>query len=366
MKIKNCHQLWEKKCNDSENTGHKEYDLIVKEYQKPSFDPEKDKDKVLVRVKAAAVNPIDCKALVSFKPVADFPRFGRDFAGTVVNIGNSVTDIKVGDEVWGTSAPSMAEYCICPVGNMSKKPVNLSMEEAAGIGVVYVTGYDALFAGSVKERPPVNEDSKVLIIGASGGTGIPGCQLAKHCGNAKLVVGVCSGKNEALVKEAGADCILDYTKVDFKTLTDAPKEEVLAEVKKHLPSGQSVDFDGFDIVYDCVSSPEDYNYRPISQKFLRANGHYVCINSASWFFWARALLAAMIPWLSRVLLPGNEDLFAANINRKKADQLSQWFSEGKLKMNIFETFDFNSENLNSIYDAQMSRRASGKVVVTGI
>ena len=87
--------LWEKKCNDSENTGHKEYDLIVKEYQKPSFDPEKDKDKVLVRVKAAAVNAIDCKMLISRKPMADFPRFARDFAGTVVSVGLDVKDIKV-------------------------------------------------------------------------------------------------------------------------------------------------------------------------------------------------------------------------------------------------------------------------------
>ena len=71
---------------------------------------------------------------------------------------------------------------------------------------------------------------------------------------------------------------------------------------------------------------------------------------------------------SRLLLPGNEDLFFASITRKKADQLSQWFSEGKLKVNIFQTFDFNCEsgNLNAIYDAQMSRRANGKVVVTGI
>ena len=73
-------------------------------------------------------------------------------------------------------------------------------------------------------------------------------------------------------------------------------------------------------------------------------------------------------FLSRLLLPGNEDLFFAHITRKKADQLSKWFSEGKLKMNIFQTFDFNIEsgNLNAIYDAQMSRRANGKVVVTGI
>ena len=103
-------------------------------------------------------------------------------------------------------------------------------------------------------------------------TKISGCQLAKHCGNAKLVVGICSGKNEAAVKEAGADCILDYTKVDFKTLTNAPKDQVIAEVKKYLPEEHSADFDGFDLIYDCVSSAEDFNYRPISQKLLCPTG----------------------------------------------------------------------------------------------
>jgi len=361
--------VWEKKPADgSSTTGQKDYDLIVKEYPKPSFDPEREKGKVLVRVKAAANNPIDCKVLFNFKPVADFPRFGRDFAGTVVSVAKDVTDLKEGDEVWGTVCPSMAEYCVCPTEQLSKKPSNLSMEEASAIGVVYITGYDALFAGTKKNRPPINENSKVLIIGASGGTGQPGCQLAKHCGNAKLVVGICSGKNEAAVKEAGADCILDYTKVDFKTLTNAPKDQVIAEVKKYLPEEHSADFDGFDLIYDCVSSAEDFNYRPISQKLLCPTGYYACINSNSYFFLLRGLIVSMVPSLSRLLLPGNEDLFFAHITRKKADQLSQWFSEGKLKMNIFQTFDFNIEsgNLNAIYDAQMSRRANGKVVVTGI
>ena len=139
-------------------------------------------------------------------------------------------------------------------------------------------------------------------------------------------------------------------------------------MKKHLPDEHSNGFDGFGIVYDCVSSAEDFNYRPISQKFLRANGYYVCINAKSFFFLFRGFLAKKLPFLSRILLPGNEDLFFADITRKKADLLSKWFSEGKLKMKIHETFPFDvtSGNLNAIYNSQMSRRANGKVVVTGI
>ena len=88
--------LWEKKKDNEENTGgHKDYNLVVKEYPKPHFDPKTDKDQVLVRVKAAAVNAIDCKFLITSKPIADFPRFARDFAGTVVSVGCNVTDIKV-------------------------------------------------------------------------------------------------------------------------------------------------------------------------------------------------------------------------------------------------------------------------------
>ena len=88
--------FWEKKKANEENTGgHKDYNLVVKEYPKPPFDPQTDKDQVLVRVKAAAVNAIDCKILITYKPMADFPRFARDFAGTVVSVGCNVTDIKV-------------------------------------------------------------------------------------------------------------------------------------------------------------------------------------------------------------------------------------------------------------------------------
>lgn len=362
----------------SAGAGHKDYDLILTEYPKPKFDPAEMKNHVLVRVKAAAMNPIDCKVLVSMKPLADFPRVGRDFAGIIEQVGQGITDLKVGDEIWGASCPAMQEYLICNSDHVSKKPANITMEEAAGIGVTYVTSYDALFAETIKkDRPPITKDTKVLIIGAAGGTGISGCQLAKNCAQARLVVGVCSGQNGNLVKQNGADVVMDHRNVDFKGLTNAPKEAVLEQVKKHLETiSETVltkeerdNFDGFDLVYDCVSSGEDFNYRPISHKLLNSNGHYVCINAASGLFWMRAILAARLPaFMSGIMLPGNEDLFLASMTRRKGDRLSKWFSEGKLKVNIFKSLSFNDNlpNYNDLYNLQMSRRASGKILLTDI
>jgi len=260
-----------------------------------------------------------------------------------------------------------------------KKPENVSFEQGAGVGVTYLTGYDALFAGTTKKnRPAIGKESKVLIIGASGGTGIAGVQLAKHGAQSKLVVGVCSGRNEDRVRALGADAILDYGAVDFgpKSTREGLLDEVLKELSKNRIKDLE-DFNGFDLIYDTVSSAEDHNYRPAAHKMLAPDGHYVCINSASKMLLVRGIMARMMPSLSGLFLPSNEDWFLPTLTGKKWDIISRWMAEGKLDVQIAQVVDFHGLDgqstgedgavcLNQAVDCQLSRRAFGKVIISNI
>ncbi len=358
------------------------YDLILKEdAPRPKFDASKDTGKVLVRVRAAGLNPIDCKLLVGPTIGGHFPYCGRDFSGVVESVGDKTDTrgIKIGDRVMGCSGifGTCAEYTVASIETLAKIPEGVPFEKAAGVGVTYLTGYDGLFAQTTKKnRAPINSESKVLIIGASGGTGIAGIQLAKHCAGSRLVIGVCSAKNRERVLKLGADAVLDYNSVDFTS--SASRESLDAAVKAALAESGKQDacasFDGFDLIYDCVSSPEDHDYRPVSQKMLNKDGHYVCINSSSGFLWIRALATKAMPSLSPVLLPGKTDLFLPTQTAQKWDQIATWMKEGKIDVQIEKAVDFNgsgdqklgAKTLNEAVDCQLSRRAVGKVVISNI
>ena len=132
---------------------------------------------------------------------------GVDVAGTVVAVGSAVTRFAVGDEVFGMSRGSFAEYAAAREDKLAHKPANASFEQAAAVGISGGTALQALTAGRVQAG------QRVLIIGASGGVGSFAVQLAKASG--AEVTGVCSTNKLDLVTSLGADRVVDYTREDF-------------------------------------------------------------------------------------------------------------------------------------------------------
>jgi NADPH:quinone reductase-like Zn-dependent oxidoreductase len=132
---------------------------------------------------------------------------GLAVAGTVVAVGSEATRFAVGDEVFGVSRGSFAEYAAAHEDKLALKPSNLTFEQAAAVPVSATTAIQGLDAGRIEAG------QKVLIIGASGGVGTYAVQVAKERG--AEVTGVCSGAKTGLVRSLGADHVIDYTEDDF-------------------------------------------------------------------------------------------------------------------------------------------------------
>jgi NADPH:quinone reductase-like Zn-dependent oxidoreductase len=133
---------------------------------------------------------------------------GTDVAGTVEAAGRNVTQLKEGDPVYGTCDGSFAEYACARAERFAPKPENLSFEQAAAVPVSGVTALSGL-----RDAGKLLPEQKVLIIGAAGGVGTYAVQLAKAFGG--VVTGVCSTSKTELVRDIGADEVIDYTREDF-------------------------------------------------------------------------------------------------------------------------------------------------------
>ncbi len=179
-------------------------------------------DDVLIRVHAAGLNAGDGFIM---RGVPYFMRLfaglrrprhgvrGADVAGTVSQAGANVTDLRPGDEVFGScgglvAGGAFAEYARAPRGTVAPKPATLTFEQAAAVPVAAVTALQAL-----RDTAQVQPGQKVLINGASGGVGSFAVQIAKALG--AQVTGVCSTGNTGLVASLGADAVIDYTRDDF-------------------------------------------------------------------------------------------------------------------------------------------------------
>ena len=176
-------------------------------------------DQVLVKVRAASLNPLDwhymegtpymIRAMGAGLRKPKSPRLGVDLAGTVEAVGKNVTQFKPGDEVFGTGhGAAFAEYVCAGKTKLVLKPANITFEQAAVVPIAALTALQGL-----RDKGKVQPGQKVLINGASGGVGTFAVQIAKSFG--ADVTGVCSTKNLDLVRSLGADHVIDYTKEDF-------------------------------------------------------------------------------------------------------------------------------------------------------
>jgi len=175
-------------------------------------------DEVLVRVRAASVNPADWYN-VRGKPILvrlsgsgffrpKSPLAGADVSGVIVSVGKGVKEAHVGDEVFGLCSGSYAEYVTVPEKDLALKPANLSFEEAAAIPLAGLTALQG-----VRTKGNLQPGQKVLIHGASGGVGTFAVQIAKALGG--TVTAVCSSDKVDLARSLGADEVIDYSRQDF-------------------------------------------------------------------------------------------------------------------------------------------------------
>jgi NADPH:quinone reductase-like Zn-dependent oxidoreductase len=281
---------------------------------------------VLVRVRAAGVNPVDWKTREGQTRIVIGSRFpkilGSECAGEVVQTGSLVVKCKPGDEVIATTGfrlGAYAEFAAIPVKTVFPKPHNMSFEEAAAIPIAGMTAYTAL-----RDKGAVAAGKKVLINGASGGVGTFAVQIAKVYG--ADVTAVCSNANEALVKGLGADRVIDYHHHDF------------------TQSG-----DRYDIIFDTVSSRAFGECK----KVLTANGVYInTLPSLSIF---RDILLTS-------LLPGKKAA-TMMVGFKAADMawLCGQIGDGRIKVVLDKVFSLDESKEALAYS--QTGRVRGKVVV---
>jgi len=222
--------------------------LKLQEIEKPT----PADDQLLVKVRAASVNPLDWHFIegtpyvmramgVGLRKPKD-TRLGVDFAGTVEAVGKNVTKFKPGDEVFGGRDGAFAEYvCVRESRAVALKPANVTFEQAASVPIAGITALQGL-----RDKGKVQPGQKVLINGASGGVGTFAVQIAKSFG--ADVTGVCSTRNVDLVRSIGADHVIDYTKEDFTksdqrydVMYDTVGNRSLLECRRILtPKGKAV------------------------------------------------------------------------------------------------------------------------------
>jgi NADPH:quinone reductase-like Zn-dependent oxidoreductase len=271
--------------------------------------PECGDDQVLVRVRAASLNPLDrhlmrrpsrlmAKLFKLPKPSHANPgKVGRDVAGVVEAVGKAVTDFKPGDEVFGSAAGACAEFTRASDKKLVSKPRNVSFEEAASVPVV---GYTAL--QGLRDKGHLQPGQKVLINGAAGGVGTVAVQIAKALG--AEVTAVCRAANIESVRAIGADRVIDYGQEDF------------------TQSGER-----YDLVFDLAWT----HSAAACRRILKPNGIYIIgggpVQAAPGRYFRRLLSAlASSRFQSRKLAT-----FMAKSNQKDLETLRDLMASGNLK-----------------------------------
>jgi len=309
--------------------------LTLAEVEKPT----PADNQVLVKVRAASVNPLDLtiRGLWLLRPLSGLrkpkdTRVGVDYAGTVEAVGKNVTQFKPGDEVFGGKNGAIAEYvCVLADRSVVLKPANMTFEQAASVPVAAITALQGL-----RDKGKIQAGQKVLINGASGGVGTFAVQIAKSFG--AKVTGVCSTRNVDLVRSIGADHVIDYTKEDF-TKTDQR----------------------YDLIFDLVGNHSFSERRHI----LNPNGICVMagVGGAGWHDGiAMRLLGELNAYLRSRFVSQKFVAYIATFNKADMTILRDLMQSGKMTPVIDRTYKL-SETADALRYLETGH-ARGKVVIT--
>jgi len=299
--------------------------LTLREIDKPTPGTKQ----VLLRVRATSVNPIDWKlrkGMLRFVWPLKFPFIlGFDVAGVVEEVGSGVTRWRSGDEVYASirTGGCYAEYAAASESALARKPEKLSFEEAAAVPVAALTALQAF-----RDTAALKPGHRVLINGASGGVGAFSVQVAVALGG--RVTGVTSTRNLELVRQLGAERVIDYTREDF-----ASQDEM------------------YDVIFDVVPNR---SFGTCSRVLAPTGVYVTTVPGASSFVWGLLTSCFGIVGYGKrcrwiVMKPNGPDL----------EFLAQWTEQGKLKPLIDRIYPV--EQIRQAHEYSESGRARGKIVV---
>jgi NADPH:quinone reductase-like Zn-dependent oxidoreductase len=299
--------------------------------------PSPAENEVLIRVRAAGLNPFDWHMMRGtpwflrlFVGLRKPKRIGlgADLAGTVVGLGQGVTEFQLGDEVFGTADGALAEYVCGAVSGLVGRPANVSGEEAAAVPIAGLTALQAL-----RDKGHLKPGDRVLINGAAGGVGTFAVQIAKWQG--ARVSGVCSVRNAEMARSIGADQVIDYTREDFATSTER-----------------------YDVIFDLVGNRALADFR----KVLKADGVFIGCGGGGPEKPAGELLLGMLRqmvagWFAKQKIVG----FIARRSKADLEILRELLAKGVIKPVIDRSY-----SLAEVPDAIRyleEGHARGKVVI---
>ena len=294
-------------------------------------------DQLLVKVHAAALNPLDWHMMRGSPYIMRMSsglgapkdiRVGVDFAGTVEAVGKNVTQFKPGDEVFGGADGSVAEYVVVRESRaVALKPTNMTFEQAASVPVAAITALQGL-----RDKGGIKPGQKVLINGASGGVGTFAVQIAKHFG--ADVTGVCSTRNVELVRSLGADRVVDYTQEDF---AKGPER--------------------YDIILDNVGNRSISDLRGVMQP----NGRLVIVGGPKGD-WIGPLMGVIKAAIVQPFVDQQLGFFIAQLNHDDMQFLGELMQTGKMTPVIDRRYALGEAAKAMEY--LEAGRARGKVIVS--
>ncbi len=301
-------------------------------------------DEVLVKVRAAAVNPLDWHYLRGTPYLMRMGtglrrpkeiRMGVDFAGTVMTVGRNVTRFKPGDAVFGGRTGAFAEYVTVKQDRaIALKPARVSFEQAGGVAIAATTALQGLRDGG-----RVKAGDRVLINGASGGVGTFAVQIARSMD--AHVTGVSSTRNVALVRSLGAQDVIDYKRDDY----------TLVHSTRGAPR--------FDAILDNVGNRTLAENRRV----LVPGGRYVLIGGGGPDdgHWIGPMLKPLGAWVTSWFVDQHMGMLLAELDQKDMDVLRDLMESGRVTPVVDRRYP-----LREIADAVRyveSGRARGKVVI---